>query len=91
MMKRASLLSLSQAVETAKKEASLLTSLKVSSVVGARRDEGSGLWYITMELLERKAIPDSMDLLGVYEVKLTDSGEVVDIERKGHRKRGDTH
>jgi hypothetical protein len=90
MMKREAVLSLPQAIEAAKRETAQLTGLKVSSVIGARRNEENGLWEITMELLERRAIPDSMDLLGVYDVMLNGNGEVVEVERKGHRKRGDT-
>lgn len=91
MLKRETALNLSQAIETAKRETARLTGLKVSSVIGARRNEDNGLWDITMELLERSAIPDSMDLLGLYDVMLDSNGDVVEVERKGHRKRGDAY
>jgi hypothetical protein len=42
-----------------------------------------------VELVERRAIPDSMDLLGLYEVITDDTGNVQTFRRVGMRKRGD--
>ncbi len=81
-------MNLSEVVEKARREAGLLTKLPTSSVVGAKKDGDS--WSVTIELVEKKSIPDSMDVLGIYEVKLDEKGEVTGLERKGLRKRGDT-
>ena len=40
--------------------------------------------------LERKAIPDTMDVLGLYEVRLDSEGTLLGFERKKLRKRGET-
>ena len=46
--------------------------LKLSGVSGvSRTDEG---WRVVLELVERAAVPDTMDLLGVYEVQLDHDG-----------------
>ena len=64
-----------------------LTGLEVSSVIGATRtDDG---WQVEIELIERKAIPDTQDLLGVYEVCLDDGGGMTSYERKEIRRRMD--
>ena len=52
-----------------------------------RKNDG---WSLSIEVLERKAIPDSMDILGLYEITMTNDGEFLSLERKKLRKRGDT-
>lgn len=78
-----------EVMERAKKELRSLTNLEVSSVVGASRVEGDG-WEVTIELIERKAIPDSADLLGLYEVHLdAEDGHMISFERRRLRHRMD--
>jgi hypothetical protein len=61
--------------------------LKVSGASAvARTDEG---WKVTLELVERVAIPDTMDLLGVYEVRLDHEGDLISYERTRIRRRCD--
>ena len=76
-------------IENAKGELTALTNLKVSSVVGVTKQETG--WHVGIELIERKAIPDTQDLLGVYEVMVNDEGELVTYERKRVRRRMDTN
>ena len=52
-----------------------------------RKNDG---WTLSIEVLERKAIPDTMDILGLYEVTMNNDGELLSLERKKLRKRGDT-
>ena len=47
-------------------------------------------WTLCLEVLERKAIPDTMDILGLYEITMDNQGELLTVERKKLRKRGDT-
>jgi hypothetical protein len=47
-------------------------------------------WTVLLEALERKAIPDTMDVLGLYELRLDDGGNLVGFDRKRLRKRGET-
>ncbi len=53
----------------------------------SKKDDG---WTVSMEVLERKGIPDTMDILGLYEVVLNNEGDLLSLERKKLRKRGDT-
>ncbi len=65
-----------------------LINLKPSSVVGISRSEDG--WIVSIEMIEKKSIPDSMDLLGRYEVSVDGSGNIRDFSRVRLRKRGDT-
>jgi len=75
--------------EKAKTRLERVTGLKASSVIGVAPEEG-GHWMVTLELLEKKSIPDSMDILGTYEVKMDEAGDVLDFARTRLRRRGDT-
>ena len=83
-------MALKEVIENAKRGVGDLTTLKINTVISASKDEESGLWHVMMELLEKESVPDSMDLLGIYEVHLDEEGEIVEFERRGMRKRGDT-
>ncbi len=76
-------------LENVKKEMTDLTSLKVSTIVEVDNDEDAHAKKVTLELVERNAIPDSMDLLGIYEVLADDSGAIRTFRRVGMRKRSD--
>lgn len=53
-------------------------------------EEVGGEWRVTVEALERKAVPDSQDLLGRYEIRLNKNGELIGWTQKVIRKRCDT-
>jgi len=75
-------------IEKAREELSRLTGLKASSTVGATKDEKG--WHITVEMVEKKSIPDQMDILALYEVLLDDDGNPLGFERRAMRKRIET-
>jgi len=79
-------LTAAQAIERAKKQLSDLVERKPSSVTAVSKDEKG--WHISLEMLERKAIPDHMDLLARYDVLLDDEGNVVNFDRSDLRTRG---
>lgn len=64
-----------------------LVNLKVSGVIAVSRVQDG--WRVTVELVERSAIPDGQDLLGVYEVRLDQEGGMVGYERVRVRRRSD--
>jgi len=61
---------------------------EVETITGV--EEVGGEWRVTVETLERKAIPDSQDLLGRYEIRLNKNGELIGWKQKIIRKRCDT-
>jgi len=78
----------SEVTKVAEKELAALTKLESSGVKGVSRDEEG--WHVTVEMIEKKSIPDGMDLLALYEVTLDEEGNVLKFERGKLRKRGDT-
>jgi len=76
-------------VERVKKGIVDLTSLKFNTIVEVSMDDETHTHRVVCELVERAAIPDSMDLLGIYEVHADDSGFIQTFKRVSMRKRGD--
>ncbi len=75
-------------VKKAQDEFARLSKLPVNAIIGlAKGEEG---WVVSLEALERKAIPDTMDVLGLYEVRLDSDGNLLGFARKKLRKRGET-
>ncbi len=75
-------------VKKAQGEFATLSKLPINAVIGlSKKDEG---WVVSLEALERKAIPDTMDVLGLYEIRLDGEGNLLGFERKKLRKRGET-
>jgi hypothetical protein len=74
--------------EKAKAELKSLTGFDASSVISIKKD--GTIWKVMVELLEKSGIPDRMDILGIYEVRIDEGENLVGYERKGLRKRGDT-
>ena len=75
-------------VNKAQEEFARLSKLAVNAVIGLSKTEEG--WVVSLEALERKAIPDTMDVLGLYEIRLDGEGNLLSFERKKLRKRGET-
>lgn len=79
-------LTMGQVVESTMRHLSMLK-LKASAVTAvSRTDDG---WRVTAEVLERKSVPDTSDLLGVYDLQLDAAGNVLRYERTHLRRRSD--
>ncbi|KPV63533.1 MAG: Gas vesicle synthesis protein GvpO [Candidatus Bathyarchaeota archaeon BA2] len=57
------------------------------TVIGIEQREGE--WKVMVEALERKAVPDTQDLLGRYEIRLNKNGELIGWKQTMIRKRSD--
>jgi len=75
-------------IDRARNEFSGIVGLDLSSLVGISKDNSH--WKVIMEMVEKRSIPDQMDILGIYEVLFDDDGNMIKFRRKGLRKRGDT-
>jgi hypothetical protein len=75
-----------QVIEAAVAGLSILR-LRVSSVISVNRD-GEG-WRVEVEVVERRSVPDTSDLLGVYELQLDAAGNILRYERTRMRRRCD--
>ena len=65
-----------------------LTGFKFPSVIGVK-SEGQE-WLVTVEVTEKVSIPSGMDILGTYEVRANQDGDILDYKRTDLRKRIDT-
>ena len=74
--------------ERAKKELSQLTGLQPSSLIGMSEENGEMI--LKLEMIEKKSIPDSQDVLGIYEAKLTPEGKIKEFTRTRLRRRCET-
>lgn len=77
-----------KAAEIAQEQIVKLTKLELAGCRGMSRDDEK--WHITVEMLEKKSIPDAQDLLGIYDVTVDEEGNVLNFERTSFRKRGET-
>ena len=67
-----------------------VTKYKYEALVGAAKDQETGNWILTIELLEKTSIPDAMDILGIYDASIDANGDIVEFRRKSTRRRCDT-
>lgn len=77
-----------EVIEKAKKELAELTGFKSVAAISARRIEGKK-WKVLVEIVEKKSIPEGMDVLGIYEVILSENGSILKYDRKALRRRQD--
>ena len=75
-------------IESAKKQLADVTGFKEPAGIGLKQEKGG--WIVTIEIIEKKSIPDGMDVLGTYEVHLGPEGNLISYKRKELRKRTDT-
>lgn len=75
-------------IKKARNELSELTGLPLSSTLKTvKEDKG---WRVLVEMVEKRAIPDGMDVLATYEVLLDEDGNLLEFSRKGMRNRMET-
>jgi hypothetical protein len=77
-----------EVIKKAQEEFVRLGKKPADGVTGLSKTEEG--WTILLEALERKAIPDTMDVLGLYELHLDNKGKLLGLDRKRLRKRGET-
>ncbi len=74
-------------LEEAKKQMANVTGLNpVTAMRAFKDDEG---WHVGVEMLEMTRIPTSTDLLGYYDLLLSEDGNLLRFERRGTRLRGE--
>jgi len=75
-------------IKKAQEDFARLSQMPIDGVIGLSKTEEG--WAVSLEGLERRAIPDTMDVLGLYEVRLDSEGNLLGFDRKKLRKRGET-
>jgi hypothetical protein len=74
-------------VAKARAELATLTGLELGSTLSSLKDEKG--WRVQVELVEKKSMPDSLDILATYEALIDDDGNMIEFKRAGMRKRID--
>ena len=73
-------LSGAEVAQLTRRELSEITGREAQSVTSLERGEDGG-WIVTVELVELSRMPETDDLLGLYEVELDDDGELLSYRR----------
>ncbi len=81
-------LGMSDIIKKARSELNELTGLEISSTLSAEKDAEE--WRVTMEVVEKRSIPDGMDILAIYDTRMDTEGNVIEFRRVRMRKRMDT-
>ena len=82
----ASPLTMGQIVDSALRAVAAMK-MSVSSVTSAVPDQDG--WNVSVELVERRGIPSTNDMLGLYELRVDRAGNVVRYMRTRMRRRCD--
>ena len=69
-----------EAIRTAKQQLAEITGLRPETVSALDPDDGGG-WVVQVEALELSRVPDTMDVLGSYEVTLSNDGDLRGFRR----------
>lgn len=75
-------------VRLAKETVENLVNKKPLAVISLNEEKGN--WVVIVEVLERKAIPDTQDLIGKYQLSFGKDKQFLGYKRTEIRKRGDT-
>lgn len=72
----------------ARQQLQAITGLPLSSTVSARKQKDG--WHVLVEVVEKKSLPDSQDILATYEVVLDEQANFENFTRVGMRRRNET-
>ncbi|MCX8206338.1 MAG: gas vesicle protein [Methanothrix sp.] len=70
----------------ARTSAEELLGKRFESISSISKTEGG--WIVNVEVLERRAIPDTQDIIGRYEMTFDENGEITGYRRMELRHRG---
>ncbi|MFC1613082.1 gas vesicle protein GvpO [Patescibacteria group bacterium] len=75
-------------IEKAKKELADLTGFSSPSGIGFKKDGAE--WVVIVEIIEKKSIPEGMDVIGTYEIRLDAKRDLLGYKKVAMRKKMDT-
>lgn len=79
---------LTRITERAKAQLAQATGLEPLIAPAAEHNDDG--WHVTVEMVELHRIPEAQDVIGAYEVRLSEDGELLGWSRTGLRRRDDT-
>ena len=74
-------------LEIARRRLAELTGFSSPDVIGANKE--LDIWHVTVEIVEKPSESANLEILGIYDVRLDASGNLLGFERIRMRKRGD--
>jgi len=74
-------------IRSARRQLHALTGLDLGSTVSAHRNKDG--WHVQVEVVEKKSIPDSQDILATYELVVDDEANFLNLTRVGMRRRNE--
>ena len=80
------ILTMGQIIDCAVRALSIMK-MRMSSITSVVPEESG--WRVAIELVERRGVPDTSDVLGLYEVHLDAVGNILRYERTQMRRRCD--
>ena len=80
-------ISMAEIVQKSRSQLQTLTGLDISSSLEVSREGDE--WLVVLEVVEKRSIPESMDILAKYETRLDAEGAMLEFRRTGMRKRID--
>jgi hypothetical protein len=86
---KSSIKSLEEMIQIGSRNLANLIGLKLLAVVEINSQENG--WAMKLEFVEREGIPDTMDIVGLYEAAFDHSGQLLNYSRVDMRKRGDAY
>jgi hypothetical protein len=75
-------------IQKARSQLHAITGLDLASTVSARKQKDG--WHVLVEVVEKKSLPDSQDILATYEMVLDEEANFANFTRVGMRRRNDT-
>jgi hypothetical protein len=81
------MMSASEAAKRAAEHVTAMTGRAAESVVGLERSGEDG-WRVAVEVVETHRIPDSADILAIYDTEVDAEGELVSYRRVRRYPRG---
>jgi hypothetical protein len=75
-----------QLIEEARRQIHELAGVEAEAVSGLAPD-GDGGWIVTVEAVELARVPNTMDLMGTYEMTFSPEGELQGFRRLGRYQR----
>lgn len=75
-----------QLIQEARKQVHELAGVETDTVSGLTGAGDDG-WIVTVEAVEMVRVPNTMDLMGTYEVTLSQEGELLGFRRLGRYQR----
>jgi hypothetical protein len=75
--------------QQARRQVAEMTGLESGTVTGLGR-AGDDRWVVTVEVVELERIPNTMDVMGIFEVTLSEEGNLVGLRRSGRHRRSET-